>query len=90
VIFRCKKCGKPIYVFEKVGQDCFGVPSPSELFMRLGGKCPHCGRTLIKPSLENIRLLGRVKPSSITYLEPSSEVHTPSQEGLLATASVSQ
>lgn len=91
VIFRCKRCGKPIYVFERVGQDCFGVPSPSELFLRLGGKCPHCGRPLDMPVLDDIKLLGRVRPPFNTYVKLSyREAQAPTHEGVLTTASVSQ
>ena len=57
VVFRCKRCGNVLYVYEAVGQDCFGIPTPSELAARLGGKCPHCGRPLIaKPTIDDIKV----------------------------------
>ncbi|MCD6324453.1 MAG: hypothetical protein J7L55_05035 [Desulfurococcales archaeon] len=90
VVFRCKGCGKPIYVFERVGQDCFGVPSPSELFTRLGGRCPHCGRVLEPPTLDDIRIHGRVKAPLSSYLDirllASGEAQ--SHGSLLATTAV--
>jgi len=46
VIYRCIKCGTVIFAFLRAGQDYYGVPSPSELFVRVGSKCPKCGRDL--------------------------------------------
>jgi len=46
IVYRCSKCGKVLYVFEFVGQDYFGIPSPSELHAKLGGLCPYCGKPL--------------------------------------------
>ena len=45
----CKKCGYEIYRFEEVGQDYYGVRSPSELKSMFGGKCPRCGHELGEP-----------------------------------------
>jgi len=47
----CKKCGYEIYRFEKVGQDNYGIRSPSELKSIFGGKCPRCGHVLGEPTL---------------------------------------
>ncbi len=57
VIYRCSKCGSILYSFEKVGQDFYGLPTPSELFIKLNGKCPKCHKDLNKPSLNHIKIL---------------------------------
>lgn len=46
VIYKCIKCGATIFAFLRAGQDYYGIPSPSELFIRVGNKCPKCGRNL--------------------------------------------
>lgn len=48
VIYKCIKCGATVFAFLKAGQDYYGVPSPSELFVRVGDRCPRCGRILDK------------------------------------------
>lgn len=57
VIYKCKICGSTLYSFEKVGQDFYGLPTPSELATKLGGKCSKCGRNLGAPELDGIKLL---------------------------------
>jgi len=47
----CKNCGYELYRFEEVGQDYYGVRSPSEIKSMFGGKCPRCGHKLGDPSL---------------------------------------
>ncbi len=89
VIFRCKKCGAVIYVFKRVGQDCFGLPTPTELSLKLGGRCPKCGRIIGAPTLNDVRIEGRVKSLPI-YVEPVEISPPASQGGVLSTASVSQ
>ncbi len=89
VIFRCKKCGAVIYVFKRVGQDCFGLPTPTELSLKLGGRCPRCGRIIGVPALDDVRIEGRVKPLPV-YIEPLEETPLASHGGVLSTASVSQ
>ncbi len=46
VVYRCSKCGYVLYTFSRVGQDYYGIPSPSELLAKLGGVCPSCGKPL--------------------------------------------
>lgn len=59
IIYRCKSCGSVLYVFERVGQDAFGVPTPDELARRYGGRCPFCGRILNRAAKpEDIRIAG--------------------------------
>lgn len=90
VVFRCKGCGNVIFVFERVGQDCFGVPSPSELSLRLGGKCPRCGRVLQSPTLDDVKVVGRLRGSLRLYISELETPSIPSHDGFLSTASVSQ
>lgn len=59
VVYRCIKCGSIIFAFLRAGQDYYGIPSPSELFVRMGSKCPNCGRDLekdVEVSRINIRV----------------------------------
>ena len=54
VVYRCKSCGYILFVFERVGQSSYGLPTPSELADMLGYHCPRCGRRLQLPSLEDV------------------------------------
>ena len=57
IVYRCSRCGFILHVFVKVGQNSYGVPTPSELANQYGGVCPRCGKPLeVKPSLDNIRV----------------------------------
>jgi len=62
VIYRCARCGAVLYTFRRAGQDYFGLPSPTELGMRLG-RCPRCGHVISRPRLTDItiRVRGRGK-----------------------------
>jgi len=51
VRYICKKCGHEIYRFEEVGQDYYGVRSPSEIKSIFGRKCPRCGHELGEPTM---------------------------------------
>ncbi|MHC1628931.1 MAG: hypothetical protein ACXQTI_08890 [Candidatus Nezhaarchaeales archaeon] len=57
-MYRCSKCGKILYVFWRVGQSSYGVPTPSELASMYGGICPRCGKPLnIKPDpLKDVKI----------------------------------
>ncbi|MCS7367624.1 MAG: DUF572 domain-containing protein [archaeon YNP-WB-062] len=46
VVYKCSKCGTIIYKFMRAGQDYYGIPSPSELMIRVGNACPNCGKPL--------------------------------------------
>jgi len=61
IIYKCGGCGEIIYVFHRVGQDSFGVPTPEELFYKVGSKCPKCGKPFKIPTYEDIVILGRTK-----------------------------
>ncbi len=83
VIFRCSSCGSVIYVFKRVGQDCFGLPSPTELINRLGGVCPKCGSALSIPKISDIKIIGRVSELLESYIERNLVNDLGSQEGIL-------
>ncbi|MFP3234563.1 MAG: hypothetical protein RXR08_13200 [Sulfolobaceae archaeon] len=51
VRYVCRNCGYELYRFEKVGQDFYGVRTPSEVKSMYGGKCPKCGHPLGEPTL---------------------------------------
>lgn len=57
VTYRCSRCGYILYSFEKVGQDFYGLPTPSELSVKLGGRCPSCYKELSRPKLDYIKVL---------------------------------
>lgn len=92
VIFRCKSCKGIIYVFRKVGQDCFGLPTPSELIIKLNGRCPYCGRSLDIPTIDDIKVVGRVQRGAVEGSEGHIELVRlmVNHGGLLKTASVNQ
>ncbi len=52
----CKHCGYVIWEFKQVGQDYFGIPTPSEIMLATGGICPNCKRELSIPTLSDIRI----------------------------------
>ena len=86
-----------IYRFERVGQDCFGLPTPSELLTMFNGKCPTCGKKLKLPSIEDIIITGRVRNVIARQVGrhkvdvgESLLQHDNIHEGTLRTVSVSQ
>ena len=54
VVYRCRQCGYILYVFWRVGQSSYGVPTPSEIMSYYGGVCPRCGRPLQRPSIRDV------------------------------------
>ena len=40
-----------MFVFKKVGQDFYGIRTPTEIKSMYGGKCFRCGHELGAPSL---------------------------------------
>ncbi|BCU70248.1 hypothetical protein [Stygiolobus caldivivus] len=50
-----------MYKFEKVGQDFYGVRTPSEIRLIYGGKCPRCGHEITVPNLEDINIKPKKK-----------------------------
>ncbi|MEW9491398.1 MAG: hypothetical protein TQ35_0004245 [Candidatus Aramenus sulfurataquae] len=61
VVYKCKNCGYELYRFEKVGQDFYGVRTPSEIKSIYGGRCPKCGYQLSTPTMQDIRITLRKK-----------------------------
>ncbi|MEO3992831.1 MAG: hypothetical protein QN229_00725 [Desulfurococcaceae archaeon TW002] len=60
VTYRCGSCGKILFTFRSVGQDSFGVPTPDELFSKIGIKCPGCGKLFSKPKLDRIKITSKL------------------------------
>ncbi len=57
VVYRCSNCGAPLEIFVKVGQNSYGVPTPSEVATKYGGTCFYCGAPLkVKPSIDDIEI----------------------------------
>ncbi len=56
VRYVCRHCGYLLWEFKHVGQDCYGLPSPSEIIAFYGGICPRCKRELSKPTLRDITI----------------------------------
>ncbi len=57
MVYRCSSCGAFLHVFKKVGQDFYGIPSPSEVISWFGGSCPVCGKELRVPTLDSITVM---------------------------------
>jgi len=57
VVYRCKHCGTILHIFFKVGQDYYGIPTPSEVISLFGGVCPKCGTRLRAPSIQDIHVV---------------------------------
>ncbi|AHC51568.1 hypothetical protein SUSAZ_06160 [Sulfolobus acidocaldarius SUSAZ] len=61
VKYVCRNCGYTLYNFDKVGQDFYGVRTPSEIRSIFGGKCPRCGKPLNAPAIEDVRIIMKKK-----------------------------
>jgi DNA-directed RNA polymerase subunit RPC12/RpoP len=62
--YACRSCGFELFRFEKVGQDFYGVRTPTEVMGMYSNKCPRCGNRLKTPSNTEIILsLRRAKDS---------------------------
>ncbi|MEM0355605.1 MAG: hypothetical protein QW716_02930 [Desulfurococcaceae archaeon] len=57
VKYVCRKCGEVLWLFRKVGQDYYGIPTPDEI-IRSRGVCPRCKNILTPPRLEDIVISG--------------------------------
>lgn len=53
VKYVCKKCGITLWLFKKVGQDYYGIPSPEEI-TRIYGICPNCKKEIAIPQFNDI------------------------------------
>ncbi|RLG82286.1 MAG: hypothetical protein DRO40_08060 [Thermoprotei archaeon] len=56
VQYICRKCGYILWEFKRVGQDCYGLPTPSEIIEFYGGICPGCKRELGRPTMDDIHI----------------------------------
>jgi len=57
VVCRCRRCGGVLYVHPYVGFNSYGVPTPSEVMLMYGGRCPVCGAWLTQPSVDDVVVL---------------------------------
>lgn len=78
VIYRCSSCNHVLYEFLKVGQDSYGLPTPSELIAKIGDHCPNCGKKLKTPTIENIKVspyrLKKASSSGLLTYHPKGRV----------------
>lgn len=72
VIYVCRGCDEVIYTFNRVGQDSFGLPTPSELRGRAYVRCPKCGRELGTPGINDIIIVRRGESRKILKRLPVS------------------
>ena len=56
IFYRCSRCNTILYQFIRVGQDFYGIPTPSEVLSMYAGFCPQCGARLKKPTLDSITI----------------------------------
>lgn len=92
VVYACRHCGEIIYVFDRVGQDCYGLPTPSELRERVGAVCPRCKMPLGDPSLNDVFILGRAPSKRHVLMDQVRRFvseHVLSQGSTLLTTSIS-
>lgn len=54
IVYRCSRCGFPLYVYARVGQSTTGIMTPSSIAYMYGYRCPRCGKPLKKPDLRDI------------------------------------
>ncbi len=59
VRYVCKHCGYVIWEFKEVGQDYYGIPTPSEIMLVTGGVCPRCKHELSIPNIKDIKIRPR-------------------------------
>ncbi|ALL01351.1 hypothetical protein Pyrde_1305 [Pyrodictium delaneyi] len=69
IVYRCRTCGFILHVFVKVGQNSYGIPTPSELSSQFGGICPRCGSMLNTPTLNDIVIKPNGPQELIAVLE---------------------
>lgn len=59
MVYKCGGCNFVLHTFERVGQDFYGIPTPSEVLSWYGGLCPRCGRRLTKPGISDVVVMDR-------------------------------
>ena len=77
IVYRCSRCGFPLYVFARVGQTTSGVRRPSDIIYMYGGRCPRCGKPLRPPSLNSILIDANVRRRVEELLEHARRIHLP-------------
>ncbi len=77
IIYRCSRCGFPLYIFARVGQSSYGLQTPSEVIYTHGGRCPRCGKVLEPPKLQNIRIEVNVIAAARKLYEETQRNHIP-------------
>ncbi len=77
VVYRCSRCGFPLYIFARVGQSSYGLQTPSEIIYAHGGRCPRCGKPLEPPRLDRIRIEFNVANAARRLYEETRRVHVP-------------
>lgn len=77
VKYRCRHCGYVLWEFKHVGQDCYGLPTPTEVMNVYGGICPNCKRELRSPGLNDIKI--RYHPGKPSAFGEEGLVITPVQ-----------
>jgi len=73
IVYRCGSCGFILHVFVKVGQNSYGVPTPTEIAAWYGGICPYCGSPLHQPSLDDITIKPDGREELLRVLEEARE-----------------
>ncbi len=77
VVYKCSRCGFPLYVFARVGQSSYGLPTPSEVIYMHGGRCPRCGKKLEKPDYKRVRIDLNVASNARSLLEQARRMRAP-------------
>ncbi len=84
VKYVCRHCGYVLWEFNKVGQDYFGLPSPSEVINAHGGICPRCKHDLRRPSLKDIKIsIARKREPSILETIINQRIMGTAQENII-------
>lgn len=73
VRYMCSHCKAILWEFKHVGQDYYGLPTPTEVINVYGGICPNCKRELKRPSLQDIKIKARLYGTSATDLANTYE-----------------
>jgi len=76
VRYLCRHCGAILWEFKHVGQDYYGLPTPTEVINVYGGICPNCKRELRRPSLNDIRINAGFNETSAPGLVNTHESFT--------------
>ena len=77
IVYRCRVCGYVLYVVRRVGQDSYGVPTPSEVIRMYGGVCPRCGHRLGRPGPGDVTVAPRQAEDEQTAVTTEAWVRGP-------------